>query len=400
MFIINSFKDFNLILEDKLWIWAKPFRIDDLFNSGLFKESHIFNMMRRHSFHRWSVGAFVSKKKLNKKSDITRFSERSPVKSEFGDLLDTGDIDSIETYRSEINDKDIRDKIDNLELRLSRKGVKSEIYFNSTSKAGKGELIEDSKFILGNDEIYLYIFEKNKARQINGIIYESDIKSDIGLSHPEKGERWDAFGPLVFSYLQKKLELGNKLYLNNDELLDFNLIPKEFLKRDNNWSIKSCSNSKNANIYFGDFKRISGLEKDGDKLKLVDKDLKNFILVVGFHTKGQFIQEYIINVKLDNWRKLIPDMSNHDVISKLEQMYSELGQHRLGTKSNTGKRTGDTENSWKKYCATYRKITEKFGIKLNFKRDTKGQLRIQCSMNKSVFHNFLLKNNDYILIKY
>jgi hypothetical protein len=81
-------------------------------------------------------------------------------------------------------------------------------------------------------------------------------------------------------------------------------------------------------------------------------------------------------------------------------MYNNLEQHRLGSKSNPGERTDETELAWREYCATYRKITENYGIKLNFKRDTKGQLRIQCSMNKSVFYNELLKNNDYILIKY
>jgi hypothetical protein len=408
MFTINSFKDFTLVQEAKLFIWEKPFRIDDLFNSGFFKEVDIFNWMRKYKFDRWSIGVLVSKKQLNKKSLLKRSDNRNPARSKFGDLLDTGDLDSIEAYRSKIGDKNLQDKIDNLELRLSGKGVKGENYFLDSSEIGKGEIIEESKFIYEGDEVYLYIFDKGKnsdkrARQLNGIIYEADIKSMINLNHSIKGERWDAVGSLDSSYLDKKLSQGSEIFLNSEKLTDYNLIPQDFLQPNNNWSIKSCSNSSNS-IYLADFKRISGLKLVGSpgeyKLILTDKNLDSFMLVVGFHNKGQFTKEYIINVNLDNWKKLIPDMTNPDVISKLEQMYNNLEQHRLGSKSNPGERKTATEDSWKKYCATYREITKDFGIKLNFKRDTKGQLRIQCSMNKSVFYNVLLKDNDYILIKY
>jgi hypothetical protein len=410
---IVNFKNYTLVQEARLFIWAKPFRIDDLFNSGFFKEVDIFNWMRKYQFDRWAVGVLVSKNQLKKKSTFKRFPDRSPVKSEFGDLLDKGDIDSIEAYRKDFSDKDLKDKIDDLKLRLSGKGVKGENYFDDTKQIGKGSIIQESKFIYEGDEIYLYIFENNsnsskRARQLNGIIYESEVKRMAKLDHSPKGERWDAIGSLDSSYLDNKVNSGAKIYLNGDTesdlLNDYNLIPQDFLQPNNNWSIKSCSDSKNASIYLADFKRISGLNLVGNPgeytLHLIDKNLDNFILVVGLHTKGQFTKEYIINVKLENWRKLIPDVSNRGVINKLEEMYNNLEQHRLGSKSNPGKRTDETELAWREYCATYRKITENYGIKLNFKRDTKGQLRIQCSMSKSVFYNELLKNNDYILIKY
>jgi hypothetical protein len=324
--------------------------------------------------------------------------------------LDADDIKAIKSYMDKNpGGKNLEIQGPNIDLRSSSKGIKSKKYFSSDSQSGKGELIKESVFNYLGQEVYLYIFEKGsnsdkRARQLNGIVYEKNVRETIGLKSSTKGERWDAVGSLDSSYLDKKVNSGAKVYLNGDTdsdlLNDYNLIPQDFLQPNNNWSIKSCSDSKNASIYFADFKRISGLERIDTRLVLVDKNLDNFILVVGFHNKGQFTKEYIINVKLDNWKKLIPDVSNSEVITKLEEMYNNLEQHRLGSKSNPGKRTTETEQAWKEYCATYSKITENFGIKLNFKRDSKGQLRIQCSMNKLVFYNELLKNNDYILIKY
>jgi hypothetical protein len=408
MFTINSFKDFNLILEDKLWIWERPFRVEDLLNSSIYKHVDLRHWMDEYKFDRWAIGIFVTKEASVKDSPIKRYSDANPKRSEFGELLDLGDIKAIKSYIDKNpGGKNLEVQGPNIDLRWSSKGVKNKKYFNSESQSGKGQLIKESVFNYLGQEVYLYIFEKGKnsdkrARQLNGIVYEKNVRETIGLKPSVKGERWDAVGSLDSSYLDGKVKLGATVYLNGEDnvLDDYNNIPQDFLQPNNNWSIKSCSDSKNASIYFADFKRISGLERIDGELRLIDKDLKNFILVVGFHNKGQFTKEYIINVNLDNWKKLIPDMTNRDVITKLEQMYIELEQHRLGSKSKPGKRTGDTEKAWKEYCETYSKITENFGIKLNFKRDTKGQLRIQCSMSKQVFYNELIKDNDYILIKY
>ena len=410
MFTINSFKNFNIILEDKFWIWERPFRVEDLLNSSIYKHVDLRHWMDKYNFDRWAIGLFVTKEALVKDSPIKRYSDANPKRSEFGELLDADDIKAIKSYMDKNpGGKNLEIQGPNIDLRSSSKGIKSKKYFSSDSQSGKGELIKESVFNYLGQEVYLYIFEKGsnsdkRARQLNGIVYEKNVRETIGLKSSTKGERWDAVGSLDSSYLDNKVNSGAKVYLNGDTdsdlLNDYNLIPQDFLQPNNNWSIKSCSDSKNASIYFADFKRISGLERIDTRLVLVDKNLDNFILVVGFHNKGQFTKEYIINVKLDSWKKLIPDVSNSEVITKLEEMYNNLEQYRLGSKSNPAQRSTETEQAWKKYCATYSKITENFGIKLNFKRDSKGQLRIQCSMNKLVFYNELLKNNDYILIKY
>lgn len=404
MFKIMSLKDFDYISETRLYIWEKSFRVEDLFNSEIYKHQSLRSWMSELKFDRWAIGIFVTKDKFKSKSTIFRYDEIDPQRSVFGDLLDKNDLQDIEDYlKDNEGGKDVENSKD-IKLRASGRNVKSKsTYFNKESKSGAGHLIEDSKFTFDGDDIYLFIFKKGsnddmRARQLNGIVYEKSVRASFGLSSSVKGERWDAVGSLDSSYLDKKLELGKKLYLNNEELLDYNLIPQDFLKDNNNWSIKSCSSKPSASIYFADFKRISGLQKDGDKLVLVDKNLDNFILAIGFHQSGNFIEEYIVNIKLDYWRKLIPNMSNPDTINLLEKMYLELSEHRLGTAAKPGERSNKTEERWNKYCDKYRVITKDSGIKLNFKRDTKGQLRIQCSMTKSVFKQ-VLDNSDFILIK-
>jgi hypothetical protein len=390
-------------LEKRLYIWDKPFRIDDLLSSGIYKTGDIFNWIRKYKFDKWAIGIFVSEKRLKSNSPLKRIDDRKPISSEFGKLLDEGDLDKIKSFIDEYDKMDIKD-IRDIHLRKSSKGVKSKNYFNDESKSSKGCLIEESKINFEGDDIYLYIFERGsnndkRARQLNGIVYEAELKKSLNLEFATKGERWDAIGSLDSSYLDKKLKSGSEIYLNNKRLLDYNLIPQDFLQPDNNWSIKSCSNSSST-IYFADFKRISGLVLDKNNiLSLTDKNLENFILVVGFHTSGNFTEEYIINVKLSNWKKLIPNVSNRSIILQLQQMYRDLEQHRLGKPEQPAFRTKEKDEKWTKYRKKWSKLTENTDIKLNFKRDTKGQLRIQCSMSKKVFKDKLLKNNDFILIK-
>lgn len=425
MFKINSFKDFNLsfssILERKLWIWSKDenhkssFRIEDLLNSSIYKNEDVKGWMSKYGFDRWAIAVFVTKTPPKKGSFIKRYDDRTPQRSEFGELLDSGDLDAIEKYIDENPGGIDLTKLSNnqidIKLRTSSKGLRSKMYFDSKSKSREGHLIKESGFHYSGQKVFLYVFKKSshdgiRARQLRGILYEKNVRTSFGLTEKTKGEKWDAWGSLELDKLLQRAESA-QLYLNGSDdkniIDDLNKIPKGFLN-DINWSIKSCDIRPGNAIYFGDFKRISGLESIGKspnyKLKLVDKTESNFILFVGFHSGGKFKEEYIINVNVEKWKKLIPDMTNRDVISKLEDMYNNLEQHRLGSDSNPGKRTVDTEKAWELYRKTYSQITKDFGIKLNFKRDTKGQLRIQCSMSKNFFFNTLLKGNDYILIKY
>lgn len=401
MFNIKKFTDFQLLTEEaRMYIWAKSFRIDDLLSSNIYKTSDIFKWMREYSFDRWAIGIFVTKKKATSDSPLNRFKTTKPEHSEFGELLDSGDLDKIESY---IQDDKELSNIEDVDLRLSSKGASGKYFFNSESKVGKGQLIEESVFNFNGDEIYLWIFERNsnkdnRARQLRGIVYEKQIKTSLRLKESPKGERWDATGPLDFKYINEILNSDADILLNGRKIVSSLQIPDDFFKVDNNWSIKSCS-YKSSSIYFADFKRISGLIKEGNRLIRTDKDLSNFILVVGFHESGIFTKQYIVNVDINNWKRMIPDISDNKVIAELESMYKELQNHRLGSKSNPGERTDETEAAWVEYMKKWRKLTKNTPIKLNFKRDTEGQLRIQCSMSVKVFNEILLKENDWILIQ-
>jgi hypothetical protein len=106
------------------------------------------------------------------------------------------------------------------------------------------------------------------------------------LAKLKKTDKWDAEGGLDKSYLtrrieqQKSVEFFNGLtYLDLvkiDEISGFKecnweSVPQGF-KDYHNWSIKCMANR--TDIEFGDFKRISGLEKDGKKIKISQLRLK------------------------------------------------------------------------------------------------------------------------------
>jgi thymidylate synthase (FAD) len=70
-----------------------------------------------------------------------------------------------------------------------------------------------------------------------------------------------------------------------------------------------------------------------------------------------------------------------------QNMYTELQSHRL-----KGERTKEGESAWWDFINKYKKLTESSVIKLRFKRDSKGQLRIQSSFSSSDFTSKILKN--------
>ena len=63
------------------------------------------------------------------------------------------------------------------------------------------------------------------------------------------------------------------------------------------------------------------------------------------------------------------------------------------------KNSDKTEKDWLEYRKKYGEISKDSLISLNFKRDSKGQLRIQSSMSMKGFKDRLLKENDHILIE-
>jgi hypothetical protein len=250
---------------------------------------------------------------------------------------------------------------------------------------------------MGN-EFYLFVFKKgmnddNRARQLHGFVYEKEVKIKYKLKETTKGEKWDAVGSINLDHLKEKIELDKVSIVKNGKstpVTDIKQIENNFdVGSEFNWSIKSCSLGSSG-LYFADFKRISGLVLEGDKLKLKKSELQKYILVIGLHDKGEFKKEYIISIDVDKWLSYLPKIKNEEIFKKLNQMYIDLRDFKNSDK---------TEKDWLEYRKKYGEISKDSLISLNFKRDSKGQLRIQSSMSMKGFKDRLLKENDHILIE-
>jgi hypothetical protein len=369
--MIKSFNEF--INEAKLFIYHKKFKVYNLLQSDIYKKSQIKKWMKDYNFDDWAHCVFVTKNK----SSIDVSKNKLVTKANFD--------------------------------------IKNAIYFNSDVEKHKGYMIEDSKLTLGDDDVYLYVFKKNsnhenRARQIHGFIYEGEVKKLNGLAKLGKTHKWDAEGGLDKNYLTYRLEQGK-----NVELFDGSKYTTLILKDDvtgfkeinwsgtinnqkisplfnedfsafRNWSIKCMK--KNTDIEMGDFKRISGLELTNGELKLKGTNEEYFMLAVGIHDGTQqknILEEYIILMPIESWKTYLPDVELK--LKDFQSMYTELQTHRL-----KGERSEEGESAWWSFINKYKKLTESSVIKLRFKRDSKGQLRIQSSISSSDFMSKILKN--------
>jgi hypothetical protein len=348
--------------ESKLFIYHRQFRVQDLINSGIYKEDLIKKWMQEYNCDVYAHCLFVTEKPAS-----------------------TSDTERMVISRSS---RDIANKIS----------------FSKDVKKFAGWMPSDSLIQQGDDSVYLYIFKKNsnpqsRARQLHGFIYEGEIRRLNGLDKLKKTHKWDAEGSLNQSYLNYRISQGKKLeFFDNksyktltipnsisgiDEL-DDTVIPEEFFA-EKYWSIKCMQNA--TDIELGDFKRISGIEKDGSDIKILPSTTDSFMFAVSFHdgtAQKNILEEYIILMSVENWKKYLPNIT--EKLSDIKDMYNNLGQFRL-----KGARTEDSEKAWWDYINTYKKICDGSAIKLRFKRDSKGQLRIQCSFSYNIFKSLVLK---------
>jgi hypothetical protein len=280
-----------------------------------------------------------------------------------------------------------------------RNNIKNKYFFHHKQN---GELLENTLFEADNNKFYLFklterIYREN-ARQKHGFIYEYEIMDLNNLKKLPNIAKWDAKGDLDISFLEKRLEEGKIIeYFDNNSsftILDigkeWNRINRKF-KIEHFWSIKCMS--KNTDIELGDFKRISGLSinKFGE---IIQKrtNIEDFFMIVAFHEVSEeknIIEEYLIYLNVKNWEQYLPSklFMKEDGIYMYDKMYEELKEHRL-----IGQRNPETELKWNIFTDKYRRLTEDSIIKLRFKRDTKGQLRIQSAISYNNFKNILLKN--------
>lgn len=349
----------KFILEKKLYIFQRKFRIDDLLEYGVYSPFQVRKWMAIYNFDYLAHAMFVSIDPITKVPSVFK-------------------------------------------IRVSSKDIKNKIYFNDNVSDHKGYFIEESKLQLDDQEIYLYVFEKNsnqfkRARQTHGFAYEGEVKRMNKLRKLTQTGKWDAEGNLDKFYLESKLP-SNIQYFDGHtyrtlvsvdadgvEHINWESLSVEF-KSQMYWNIK-CSKSRSS-IDMGDFKRISGLMiKDGELQVRKDK-LDKFMFVVGFHDGDKKVNlEYLILMPIWKWRLYLPDMNNPEVFSRIKKMYKDLSNFRL-----KGERTEDSESKWLEYRNEYSDIFNSSEIKIRFKRDTKGQLRIQGAINFNDFMSEMLKN--------
>lgn len=358
--MIISFSEF--LLEKKLYIFQRKFRIDDLVNSNIYPISDVVKWMDKYGFDKFAHAMLVSKLKLNDR-----------------DILSSDDI------------------------RISSRDIKNANYFNDETKGFDGYLVDDSLISITNDDLYLYVFRKNsnkdnRARQIHGFKYEGEIKKLNNLTKLPYTDKWDAKGTLDKSFLDNRIESNieffdgsvykNMIVLNDEQNpeLDMDIINDSYRKT-MFWNIKCIT--KGNSIDMGDFKRISGINTISNELNIKDsQNIRFFMLNIALHDKSNVvIEEYFIFMPLRVWKEYLPNISDPEIFSRIKEMYKVLPNYRLN-----GDRTEASEFAWKSFTTKYSDLTKDKVIKLRFKRDSKGQLRIQSSIGHNDFMNKILKN--------
>jgi hypothetical protein len=357
--IKSFFEYFEYINEKKLFIFQRKFRFDDILKLNIYPVDKLTSWMLMYDLDNYAHCMLVSE---------------DPIKDE-----------------SDLN------------IRVSSRDIKNKVYFNSAGKYD-GYLIEDSKLTINDDIVYLFVFKKNsnssnRARQIHGFKYEGDIRRLNGLQKLGYTDKWDAHGGLDKRFLEDRVDSGKKVEIfngsgykslikvdsiNGSNEIDFESVPESY-KANLSWSIKSMLDK--TDIEMGDFKRISGLEVVNKNIQLIKDNTESFMFNVSFHDGSpsrNILTEYLILMPISVWKTYLPDMSD---LSVYQNMFDELSTHRL-----IGERVpGDLK--WKEFTSKYSKICKDSILKLRFKRDSKGQLRIQSSISNLSFRNIILKNN-------
>ena len=356
MIRIKTFEKFNLMInEQKLYIYSRIFRAEDLFedpkhdNDVIYSPVQISEWMKKYDFDKMAILLFVSVDK-------------------------------------------IRDDV-SIHMRVSSKDFKNKNYFDTLSTGKDGILIPESEMIVGNDILQLFLFrknsnDKNRARQLHGFKYESEMRWLNFLNKPEYTAHWDAEGVLSEKLFTTRKNEGKKIeFYDGSELneIEWESLDNKY-KENYFWNIK-CIKKRNE-IGLGAFTRIAGLLPNGEKdVDYVDKFIFNVCFYSGENKENR--TEYFIFIDIDTWKKYLPQYDKQELMN----MFSELMQHKLN-----GKRTKKSEQQWKHYRSKYSNITNDSMIKLRFKRDSKGQLRIQAAINYNNFKKHILKDNNYIKI--
>jgi len=354
--MIKKYQKF--LLEKKQYIFTRSFRLKNLIESRIYPQGVVEAWMAENSYDEFATGIFVSE---------------TPVKSK-----------------------------ESFNIRLKERDIKNKKSFDDSTRGYAGKIMPDSEIVSEGETVYLYVFDKNsnpekRARQNHGFKYESQVIKGNGLRRQEGSgtgytDKWDAVGTLNKSYLDEKTGVDCKTVEigTNESRVDavWESIGEDF-KKDLNWSIKCMA--KGTDVELGDFLRISGYKRG--KVGIVKREgaeIQSFMLCVSFHDNSadkKVVEEYFIPIDIEEWNKFLPNIEANK--ESFNSMYEELKSHRIKGKE---KKTIETEDAWKAYMNKYKPLFEDSAIKIRFKRDSKGQLRLQAAISNANFMNHVLKN--------
>jgi len=347
---MKKYNKINLISEEKHYILNSESRIKDYIEDidSPYSPTSIYKWMKKYNFDEMATAQLVSDKKIH-------------IKDVFG-------------------------------LRITSKDLKNKFFFDDKSKNRDGTIIPESKIEIGGYTFYLFIRRKgsndeNRARQLHGFRYEEKITKINNLINGKKlyTDKWDGFGSIKEDMFIDRINSGKTITFfdgENEKEITWEDLSDKY-KKDYKWNIKNIR--KGNSIDMGDYKRISGLDKDFNH----SYEKGYFILNVCFYD-DDVTEEYFIFINFDVWETYL-----QQDVKRVKEMYLEMFSGKYKIKLNEERPIDDSE--WYNFLDEYKDLRKNGIIRLRPKRN-KAQLRMQCSIPNTKFKEVILKENKHIKI--
>jgi len=230
----------------------------------------------------------------------------------------------------------------------------------------KDKVEELKELYFYHSPIYFHLFERSLQRGESEIfafrklcnqLHLDNIKYDVNrenITELSQGER-QSHG---FTY-QEVFCRQNELIEVAEYTAPYDAYSKN---KETYWSIKTMG--KGSGIDFGD-------------VFIRSKANNDFFLQVGVweNEKTNFVEEHTLLIPVDDWKSWF----NYDLLPELHRW---INDEVLNDRSYN--------DTWKQKRLEFSERWGDLPIRLNFKRDSKTQKRIQCSINNSYFYDVMI----------